>query len=72
MRRPIQASALVALVGDDRRDVPHAGWRLGAELLHARTGGVDVFSTHLAPPPQQAALRLRQVAQIDVRVVAGC
>jgi endonuclease/exonuclease/phosphatase family metal-dependent hydrolase len=35
------------------------------ELLHGRTAGVDVYSTHLQPLPSQAAHRLRQVLFID-------
>jgi endonuclease/exonuclease/phosphatase family metal-dependent hydrolase len=64
-RWPIEASDLVELAVDDRPDVPHPGWRLRCELLHARTGRLDVFSTHLAPPPAQGYHRLVQVAQID-------
>ena len=34
-------------------------------LLHGRTAGVDVYSTHLQPLPAQAAHRVRQVLFID-------
>jgi endonuclease/exonuclease/phosphatase family metal-dependent hydrolase len=37
-------------------------------LLHARTAGFDVFSTHLAPPPAQAYQRVEQVLCIDETV----
>lgn len=35
------------------------------ELLHVRTAGVDVYSTHLQPQPRQAYHRVRQVLFID-------
>ena len=35
------------------------------ELLHVRTAGLDVFSTHLAPAPQHGRHRQRQVVVID-------
>jgi len=35
------------------------------ELLHARTGGLDVFSTHLAPAPSHGRHRKLQVLTID-------
>ena len=35
------------------------------ELLHARTAGLDVFSTHLAPAPNDGLHRRRQVVAID-------
>ena len=38
---------------------------MNLELLHVRTRGVDVFSTHLAPPPEQAYHRVTQVLAID-------
>jgi endonuclease/exonuclease/phosphatase family metal-dependent hydrolase len=40
-------------------------------VVHARTGGVDVFSTHLAWQLHDAALRERQV-QALVRFVSEC
>jgi endonuclease/exonuclease/phosphatase family metal-dependent hydrolase len=67
-RWPIDASALVPLVADDRPDPPHPGWELRVELLHARTAGLDVFSTHLAPPPGQGFLRVRQAMQVDEEI----
>ncbi|HEX6570129.1 MAG TPA: endonuclease/exonuclease/phosphatase family protein [Acidimicrobiales bacterium] len=41
--------------------VEHVPW----ELLHARTAGLDVFSTHLAPAPEHGLHRARQVLAID-------
>jgi endonuclease/exonuclease/phosphatase family metal-dependent hydrolase len=35
------------------------------ELLHVRTAGVDVYSTHLQPLPAQAPCRVQQVLFID-------
>jgi endonuclease/exonuclease/phosphatase family metal-dependent hydrolase len=46
------------------RDVP---W----ELLHVRTAGLDVFSTHLAAPPQDGRHRIRQVVAIDELIRAA-
>jgi endonuclease/exonuclease/phosphatase family metal-dependent hydrolase len=42
------------------------------ELLHGRTAGVDVYSTHLQPLPGQAAHRVRQVLFIDEAVGRTC
>lgn len=43
------------------------------ELLHVRTAGLDVFSTHLAAAPEDGLERCRQVLAIDdiVREVRG-
>lgn len=67
-RWPIDRHQLVALPVDDRPHPPHPAYRLQAELLHARTNGIDVFSTHLAPPPAQAYHRRTQVLAIDDEV----
>lgn len=40
------------------------------ELLHARTNGIDVFSTHLVAPPRYGWLRTRQVLFLDEQVEA--
>jgi endonuclease/exonuclease/phosphatase family metal-dependent hydrolase len=64
-RWPIDRSEVVALPVDDRPDPPHPIYRMTSELLHARTAGIDAFSTHLAPPPAQAYHRVRQVLCID-------
>ena len=65
-RWPIDESRLLPLAAAGPDDpAPFPSWRMQVELLHARTNGIDVFSTHLAPPPGQAWLRHRQVLQID-------
>jgi endonuclease/exonuclease/phosphatase family metal-dependent hydrolase len=69
-RWPIDHHELVALPVDDRGDAPHPVYGLQVELLHARTAGIDVFSTHLAPPPAQAYLRVRQVRFVDEAIRA--
>jgi endonuclease/exonuclease/phosphatase family metal-dependent hydrolase len=67
-RWPIDGHQCVRLPVDDRPDPPHPVYVMQAELLHARTGGVDVFSTPLAPPPQQGYQRVRQVVAIDEHI----
>ena len=54
-RRPIEASA--------HADLPYVpdGQELPRLAVHARTGGVDVFSTHLAWQLHDSALREQQV-----------
>ena len=42
------------------------------ELLHVRTAGVDVYSTHLQPSPWQAFHRVRQVQFIDDAIRRTC
>ena len=69
-RWPIDEHELYALPVDPDPAVDHPGWRLQFELLRARTAGIDVYSTHLAPPPAQAYHRLRQVHFIDDTVRA--
>jgi len=43
------------------------------EVLHVRTAGLDVFSVHLAAPPEDGRHRRRQVVALDevVRAVRG-
>jgi hypothetical protein len=41
-------------------------------LLHARTAGVDVYSTHLQPAPGQAAHRVKQILFIDDAIGRTC
>jgi len=67
-RWPIDEHHLDALPADDHH--PDPMHRLGFELLHARTNGIDVFSTHLAPPTDQAYQRVHQVRFIDQRIKA--
>lgn len=64
-RWPIDKDELIALPVDESGRDPHPSWRMNAELLYARTAGLDVFSTHLAPPPAQAYQRVRQVLAVD-------
>jgi endonuclease/exonuclease/phosphatase family metal-dependent hydrolase len=42
------------------------------ELLHVRTAGVDVYSTHLQPMAAQAAHRIEQVLFIDDAIGRTC
>ena len=56
--------------------LPIAEWAPGArgvgwELFHARTAGLDVFSTHLAAAPSESLHRRVQVAAIDEIVRAA-
>jgi endonuclease/exonuclease/phosphatase family metal-dependent hydrolase len=68
-RWPIEQHELLPLPVDDSDAADlNANYKLQFDLLHARTAGVDVFSTHLAPPPMQAYHRLRQVLFIDDRI----
>lgn len=64
-REPITESASYDLPHDeDESDTQRV-------LLHARTGGIDIFCTHLAWQYHVSALRQRQVAAVD-RIVARC
>ena len=66
-RWPIDSSDVTLLpLGDGDADdfVGKAPW----ELLHVRTAGLDVFSTHLAPAPTDGHHRRQQVLAIDERV----
>ena len=67
-RWPIDDHELLPLPVDDGADDPF--YRLRMELLHVRTAGIDVFSTHLAPPPAQAYHRVRQVRFVDEAIRA--
>jgi endonuclease/exonuclease/phosphatase family metal-dependent hydrolase len=42
------------------------------ELLHVRTAGIDVYSTHLQPMPAQARHRVEQALFIDDAVCRTC
>jgi endonuclease/exonuclease/phosphatase family metal-dependent hydrolase len=42
--------------------------QLSWELVHAGTGGLDVFSTHLAPAPHHGDHRRAQVLAIDAHI----
>jgi endonuclease/exonuclease/phosphatase family metal-dependent hydrolase len=63
-RHPIEQSQLDLLPVDTKSGTP-AVFQMPMELFSVRTGGIDVYSTHLAPPPQQAYHRIRQVMFID-------
>ncbi len=68
-RFPIDRTELHQLpVNHDAPDDPLA--TVVFDLLHVRTAGLDVFSTHLQPPPHQAYHRVRQVLHLD-EVVRG-
>ena len=67
-RWPIDAHHLVPLPTDPDPAENWDSWRFEMEILHARTAGIDVFSTHLTPPPAQAYWRVRQVIALDAIV----
>jgi endonuclease/exonuclease/phosphatase family metal-dependent hydrolase len=63
-RWPIDHAEAVALpLNDDAHD--HALSGVAFPLLYVRTADIDVYTTHLQPPPQQANHRVRQVLFID-------
>ncbi len=63
-RYPIDEHELHPLpVNRDEPEDPFSS--IALELLRVRTAGLDVFSTHLQPPPHQAYHRVRQVLHID-------
>ncbi|MDH4168657.1 MAG: endonuclease/exonuclease/phosphatase family protein [Acidimicrobiia bacterium] len=64
-RWPIDHHELIPLPVDAAPARQKAGFTMALELVHARTAGIDVFSTHLAPPPEQAYHRITQVQFID-------
>lgn len=64
-RWPIDHHELIPLPVDDRPASDKPAFLMNLELLHARTNGIDLFSTHLAPPPEQAYHRVTQVMAID-------
>jgi endonuclease/exonuclease/phosphatase family metal-dependent hydrolase len=71
-RWPFQTAELMALPISDRHGPSHVRSKaqpypagMPFELLHVRTAGLDVYSTHLQPPPQEAHHRVRQVLFID-------
>jgi endonuclease/exonuclease/phosphatase family metal-dependent hydrolase len=70
-RWPIDAHAYHRLpLAPGDHDDPFAGdvpW----ELLHVRTAGLDVFSTHLAAAPHHGHHRARQVLAIDDHIHAA-
>lgn len=64
-RSPIDHQELIPLPVDEHPASTKPAFLMKLELLHVRTRGVDVFSTHLAPPPEQAYHRVTQVLAID-------
>ena len=71
-RWPIDASHVWKLpVADDPVDPMPA--MMPWELVHARTAGLDVFTTHLAPAPTHGRHRRLQVLEVDklIREVRG-
>ena len=79
-RWPIDAVELMRLpVTDEDRGPAHVTLRPPAllrgmpfDLLHVRTAGLDVYSTHLQPMAAQAHHRVRQVLFIDDAIGRTC
>ena len=79
-RWPFDAVEVMSLpVSRDERGPTHLTMRPPAlppgmpfELVHVRTAGLDVYSTHLQPLAAQAAHRVRQVLFIDDAVGRTC
>ena len=79
-RWPCDAVEVMGLpVRRDEQGPPHLTMRPPAlppgmpfELVHVRTAGLDVYSTHLQPMPAQAAHRVQQVLFIDDAVGRSC
>jgi len=68
-RWPIEEQELFALPGSD--DSTGNPWdAVELELLATRTGGVDVFATHLSAMPHRGSIRRQQVRFIDETVAA--
>ena len=67
-REPVELIATHSLpVEPDDPSVLTIGW----ELVHARVGELDVFSTHLCPAPKDANHRRLQVQEIDRLIKAA-
>lgn len=67
-REPVELMATHSLpVEPDDPSVLTIGW----ELVHARVGELDVFSTHLCPAPKDANHRRLQVQEIDRLIKAA-
>lgn len=79
-RWPIDAVEVMRLpVSSGEGGAPHLTMRPSAlpagmpfALLHVRSAGLDVYSTHLQPLPAQAAHRVQQVLFIDDAVGRTC
>jgi endonuclease/exonuclease/phosphatase family metal-dependent hydrolase len=63
-RRPFEWTRLDILPIDQRAGIPKS-FTMPLELFSARTGGIDFYSTHLAPAPAQGYQRVKQVMFID-------
>ncbi len=61
-RWPVEIVATHPMPLDPERTGPHM---FTFELVHARTAGLDLFSTHLAAAPTDASHRRLQVQEID-------
>lgn len=66
-RWPIESDLHLLPVADDPD--PFVSW-VPWELLHARTAGLDIFSTHLAGAPAGGHHRVLQVLAIDAHIKA--
>ena len=79
-RWPIDTVELMAMpINPDEEDRPHVTMRVPFvpvgvpyELLHARTGGIDVYSTHLHSGTGQTAQRVEQALFIDDAIARTC
>lgn len=71
-RWPIDQEHVWALSTAEDPDDPIPGM-MPWELVHARTAGLDIFTTHLAPAPTHGRHRRLQVIEIDklIREVRG-
>ena len=67
-RWPLEHELHLLPVADD--EDPFVRW-IPWELLHARTAGLDIFSTHLVAPPTGGRHRLLQVVAVDDHVRAA-
>lgn len=66
-RWPIDDNNLWSLPTVDDPDDPMPAL-MPWELVHARTAGLDIFTTHLAPAPTHGRHRRIQVLEIDTRI----
>lgn len=79
-RWPIDTVELMAMpINPDEEDRPHVTMRVPFvpvgvpyELLHARTGGIDAYSTHLHSGTGQTAQRVEQALFIDDAIARTC
>jgi endonuclease/exonuclease/phosphatase family metal-dependent hydrolase len=69
-RWPVDETNLIELVAATVEDSMPSAYRMPMSMVHVKTCGLNVFSTHLAPPPSQGHLRVKQVQQIDREIRA--